>query len=91
MTLNRVGKYNTISKRQLSNHCQKSDGCYHRRDCRRNRPRHAKDNDDRKTIIIKELKSHLEGLLLKEDKKKEQGDPGAKRGARDRESKARGT
>ena len=37
---------------------------------------HTKDNDDRETIIIEELKSHLEGLLQKEDKKKEQRDLG---------------
>ena len=35
---------------------------------------HTKGNDDRKAIITKELKSHLEGLLYKRDEKKEQGD-----------------
>ena len=35
---------------------------------------HAKCYDDKKAIITEEPKSHLKGLLLKEDKKKEEDD-----------------
>ena len=34
---------------------------------------HAKGDDDRETIITEELKSHLEGLLKKETKRKSKG------------------
>ena len=56
MTSNREKKYNTRSKRQQSNHYQKSNGAAPGVTAEEI-AQHAKGNDDRKVIITKELKS----------------------------------